>query len=77
MVDEDRSAYISFTETKEYTLELDFADMAKVLGVSRKKLSAMIEDGDDFEPSEAALTRMRRRAETVSEEVTVDDVSES
>jgi DNA-binding XRE family transcriptional regulator len=77
MSDEQRTAYICFTETKEYRLELDFADMAKILGVSKKKLAAIVDDGEDYEPSDAAMSRLLHHAETESEEFTVDEIEEA
>lgn len=76
-MDDDRTVTVSFTETKEYSLELDFSEMAKVLGVSKNRLTAIVEEGEDFEPSDTALSRMCRHADVQSEEVTVDDIFDS
>lgn len=76
-MDDDQMVYINFTETTEYNLELEFAEMAKVLGVNKKKLKAIVVDGEAFEPSDAAVVRMRKRADVADGEVTVDDVGEA
>jgi len=76
-MDDEQMVYVNFTETTEYNLELEFAEMAAALGVTKKKLTAMVEDGEAFEPSDAAVARMRKRAEITDGDVTVDDVGEA
>ena len=77
MEETERNVCITFTETTEYSLELEFAEMAKVMGVSKKKLTVMLDDGEDYEPSDSAVRRLRKQADVQSEEVTVDDIFES
>lgn len=77
MIDQDRNATISFTETIERTLELDFSRMAKTLGISKKALAEILDEGEEYEPSEDAKARLRLLADVTSEEFTVDDLAES
>ncbi|MFG1602867.1 hypothetical protein [Actinoplanes sp. NPDC049265] len=76
-MDDEQMVYVNFTETNEFNLELEFAEMAKVLGVSKKKLTAILVDGEDFEPSDATVARMRRQADLTDGQVTVDDIGEA
>lgn len=76
-MDDEQMVYVNFTETNEYNLELELVEMAKVLGVSKKKLIAIVVDGEDFEPSDAAIERMRKKAEITDGQVTVDDIGEA
>jgi hypothetical protein len=74
---DDRTAAITFTVTTEYSFEDEWADVAKAMGVTPAKLEKIIEDGDDYEPSDAAKARLAKRAEVLNEEFTVDGVDES
>ncbi|WIM95790.1 hypothetical protein ACTOB_007924 [Actinoplanes oblitus] len=76
-MDDDQMVYVNFTETTEYSLELELVEMAKVLGIGKKKLATMIENGEDLEPSDAAVARMRKQAEVTDGQVTVDDFGEA
>ncbi|MEU7905864.1 hypothetical protein [Actinoplanes sp. NPDC049118] len=76
-MDDDQMVYVNFTETIERNLELEFAEMAKVLGVSKKKLTAIVVDGEEFEPSDAVASRMIKRSEITGGEVTIEDIGEA
>lgn len=74
---EGRTVVISFTRTTEYQGELDWADAAKALGVTQARLAELTENGGaDYEPSDAALKRLRRELDETSDETTIDDLYE-
>lgn len=76
-IDKDRDVSITFTETIERNLSLGFTKMAKVLGISQKALAEVIDDGEDYEPSEEAKQRLRVLGDVTDEEFTVDEVAEA
>jgi hypothetical protein len=71
---DDRTVMITFTRTTEYGAELDFADAAKAMGVSKKKLAAILDDGEDYEPSDTAVKRLTRASDINSEETVIDGI---
>lgn len=76
-IDTDRDVVITFTETIERTLELDFSRMAKALGISKKALADILDEGEEYEPDDKAKARLRLLADIASEEFDVEEVAEA
>lgn len=72
----ERNAMISFTVTTEYVLDDDFESVAKAMGVSMKKLAAIIDDGEDYEPSDTAITRLQKRGTVENEKFDISDITD-
>jgi phage antirepressor YoqD-like protein len=76
-MDDEQMIYVNFTETTEYSVELEFAEMAKVLGIGKVRLAEILRNGEDLEPSDAAVARLRKRAEITDGQVEIDDFGEA
>jgi hypothetical protein len=76
-IDKDRDVSITYTENIERNLTLEFPKMAKVLGISQKALAEIIDDGEEYEPSEEAMQRLRVLGDISDQEFTVDEVGEA
>lgn len=75
--DDERMLSITFTETIEYTADMEVDEARRVLGLREPALRRAVEEGALDDLSEAAMKRLKRAAEVVSEDVTIDDVSGS
>jgi hypothetical protein len=75
---DERVVFITFTMTTEYSLESDMPEVAKVLGMTTRKLAKMIDDGSDLgsELDGAAISRLKENAEVTGEEFEIDEVGE-
>lgn len=75
--DSDRQVIISFTETTVKSYQTDFDAMAKVLGLSRSKLKAILDDGKDWEVSDKAKEELSELGElTTDPDWTLDEIGE-
>lgn len=80
MADADRTVFISWTENTEYSYEDDLPTVAKTLGISTAKLKKAMAGDEELDLSElsaAAMKRLRAAASLDSEELSVEEVTET
>jgi hypothetical protein len=74
---EGGTVVLTWTETIEYSLEDDFKAVAKILGITQKKLAGYLDDSDWPSPddlTDAARKRLRKHGDAQSETVDVDSL---
>jgi DNA-binding XRE family transcriptional regulator len=76
-IEDDDEITINFTVTKEYAHTEDLVSMAKTLGVSKTKLRKIVEDGEDYEPSDKVTVALVAMAECTSDEMVVDSIEQA
>ncbi len=75
---DDSAVTVTWTETTELSYEDEFPAVAKALGVSTKKLAAIL-DGDDElgEITETAKKRLRKLGDISNDDWQLDEILET